>query len=88
MKDFSGTAQAVRFITESKIMQGKMIQRSSSHHFATNHFAHTSGRVWLEGADSFRYADAQRAARTRASRRGDPLGLRLHEDFTVANNPG
>ena len=37
-------------------------------------------RVWLESAESLGYADALRAARTRASRRGDPLGLRLHEE--------
>jgi hypothetical protein len=48
-------------------MKGKIIQPSSSHHFAPHHFAPTPGRVWLEVADSFRYADPQRAARPRAS---------------------
>jgi hypothetical protein len=36
-------------------------------------------RVALEDADPRWHASQQRAARTRASRRGDPLGLRLHE---------
>jgi hypothetical protein len=40
-------------------------------------------RVWLDAADLRYNADLQRAARTRASRRGDPLGLRLHEDCSV-----